>query len=143
MSRFTPPAPYDAEMVRRAFRTADPDGEAALNWLLYSGGALLASAVLLVITTPAALGVVLAMIPWLALAVAGWWWLRPALHGEASAGRERDLYFDRARDAAVELLLDDTTLPGDRRLAAAYLSGDVEEAKRRSAAQQLLDSTER
>ena len=47
---------YDRELLRRALVTADRDGEAALNALLYAAGALMMSAVILVTTTPAILG---------------------------------------------------------------------------------------
>ncbi len=129
-------------MIRRAFRSADARGEAALNGLLYAAGALVMSAVLLITTAPALFGVVLSVIPWLMLGAAAWWWLRPALLGEANARRRRRQYLDRAREAAVEMLLDDDTRPDDRRLAAAYLSGEVPEAERPQAARLLLGSTE-
>jgi hypothetical protein len=133
-----PTAPTHPQMIRRAFRVADRDGEAALNGLLYASGALMMSAVLLVATAPALLAAVLATIPWLALAIGVWVWIKPAWHGEATTGRQRVLYLERAKETAVDLLLDDTSAVHDRQLAAAYLSEDLREEARTHAAEQLL-----
>ena len=131
--------PLNITMIRRAFRAADREGEAALNGLLYVGGALLMSAVLLIATTPAALAMVLAMIPWVALAVGTWIWVRPAWQGAVAADRQLGLHADRVRDAAADLLLDEMTSDEDRRLAAAYLSEALDGDERAGAAARLLE----
>lgn len=136
MIQSTPPT--QPRMIRRAFRVADRDGEAALNGLLYASGALMMSAVLLVATSPAVLAVVLATIPWLALAIGIWLWIRPAWYGEGIADQQHRLLLERAGALAVDLLLDDTTPSDDRRLAAAYLSEDLRGEARSHAAEQLL-----
>lgn len=135
-----PTPPTHPQMIRRAFRVADREGEAALNGLLYASGALLMSAVLLVATAPAALAVVLATIPWLVLAIGIWVWIKPAWYGEGIADQEHRLILERARVLAVDLLLDDATSGDDRRLAAAYLSEDLRGEARSHAAEQLLQT---
>lgn len=135
-----PIPPTHPQMIRRAFRVADRDGEAALNGLLYASGALMMSAVLLAATAPAMLAVVLATIPWLALAIGIWLWIRPAWHGEATADQQHRLLLERAGALAVDLLLDDATPSDDRRLAAAYLSEDLRGEMRSEAAEQLLQT---
>jgi hypothetical protein len=127
-------------MIRRAFRVADRDGEAALNGLLYASGALMMSAVLLVATAPAMLAVVLATIPWLVLGIGIWLWIEPAWHGEGIADQQHRVLLERARVLAVDLLLDDATPGDDRRLAAAYLSEDLRGDARGHAAEQLLQT---
>jgi hypothetical protein len=135
-----PIPPTHPEMIRRAFRVADRDGEAALNGLLYASGALMMSAVLLVATAPAMLAVVLATIPWLALAIGIWLWIQPAWYGEGIADQQHRLLLERARALAVDLLLDDAAPGDDRRLAAAYLSEDLRGEARSHAAEQLLQT---
>jgi hypothetical protein len=134
-----PITPLSIATIRRAFRAADRDGEAALNGLLYSGGALLMSAVLLVASAPAALAMVLAMIPWVALAIGTWIWVRPAWQGAVAADRQLGLHADRVRAAAADLLLDEMTTDEDRRLAAAYLSEALDGDERARAAERLLE----
>ena len=119
------PPRLDFGLLRRAFDTSDPHGEAALNALLYGAAALMASAVILVTTSPALVGVVLSFVPWLVLAVAGWLWIAPALryHAEMDA-RRQDAAFQR-RSIAADILLDDSTTPEQRRRAArVLLDGD-------------------
>ncbi len=125
-------------LLDRAFRAADRSGEAALNGLLYVGSALMASAVLLVTTTPAVLATVLATVPWLVLAFAGWWWISPSLRDEMRAERQRLGHLDEARMVAVELLLrDEEASLGDRRVAAAYLLETIDGEERDSMAARL------
>lgn len=126
------------EMLRRAFRASDPDGDAALNLLLYGAGALLASAVLLVTTAPAVLGVVLAMIPWLALAVGTGVWLKPEWEGQIVVDRQIRSHAERVRAAAADLLLDEVATEADRRLAAAYLTDSLDSEERARAAERIL-----
>jgi len=127
-----------SQLLRRAFRAADPDGDAALNLLLYGAGALLASAVLLVTTTPAVLGVVLGMIPWLALAVATGVWLKPAWEGQVVVDRQIRSHADRVRAAAADLLLDEMATDEERRLAAAYLTDGLDGEERARAGERIL-----
>jgi hypothetical protein len=110
--------------LRRAFASADRDGEAALNALLYGAGALVASAVLLVTSSPPIVGVALAMVPWLGYAGAMLAWLSPAIEAERSAAQRR---LDTAREiraAAADLLLGEDGTTEQRRAAARLLVGE-------------------
>lgn len=121
MTEFLPQLLFDRDLLRRAFQSADTGGEAALNGLLYGSGALLASSVLLVTTDPPVLGVVLATIPWLGLAVGIWWWIGPAVHNQLALDKlgAREAHLERS--AAADVLLDDASSHEDRRLAAERL----------------------
>lgn len=114
---------YDADTVRRAIRAVDPDREAPLNALLYASGALMASAVLLVTTTPMVLAMAVALIPWLVLAVGGWWWMTPALRQEMEGDRVRRRRLENAMEVATDVLLSDEETSRARRVAADYLLG--------------------
>ena len=132
------PRRIDGELLLRAFRSADTDGSAALNGLLYAAGALLMSAVLLVSTSPTSLAVLLASVPWLMLAIGLWWWLAPALRAMTAADL---LVLDRgarARAAAVDILVDDGGTQEDLRTAAGYLLADLEGDERERATRRLL-----
>ena len=134
-----PITPAITPMIRRAFRAADGEGEAALNGLLYASGALMSSAVLLIVTTPTVLGVALATVPWLALGVGTWIWVRPAWQGEVAVDRQLGFHAQRVTAAAADLLLDEMTTDEDRRLAAAYLSEALDGDERARAAARLLE----
>lgn len=138
MTELFPDRLFDRDLLRRAFESADSGGEAALNGLLYGSGALLASSVLLVTTDPPLLGVILATIPWLGLAVGIWWWIGPAVRDELEVEHRNGLEADFLRAAAADLLLDDTVTDQDRRMAAEYLSGALDEEERAIAARWLL-----
>jgi hypothetical protein len=111
----------DPATLRRAFASADRDGDAALNWLLYGAGALLASAVLLVTTSPPIVGVLLAAIPWAIYAVAMAGWLMPAIDAQRRAAARLELHAVETRTAAADLLLSDDGTPEARRAAARLL----------------------
>ncbi len=128
----------DAETILAAFHTADTDGEAALNGLLYTAGALLMSAVLLITTSPVPLAVALAAVPWMMLAVGLWLWLAPAVQARLAAARAQQLHEHRARQAAVAVLLEEATDDADRRVAARYLLADLDAADRARTARRLL-----
>ncbi len=128
----------DRDLLRRAFESADHGGEAALNGLLYGSAAMLASSVLLVTTDPPVLGVILATIPWIGLAAGGWLWIGPAVRTELDIAHHAGLEADFLRAAAADLLLDDTTTDEDRRLAASYLSGPLDDEQRATLARWLL-----
>ena len=130
---------YDAETVRRAIRAADPDREAPLNALLYASGALMASAVLLVATTPMVLAMAVALIPWLVLAAGGWWWVAPALRQEREADRVRRSRLERALEVATDMLLSDEETSGARRVAADYLLATMDRDDRETSARRLLE----
>ncbi len=115
------PQPFDLASLRRAFAAADHHGEAALNWLLYGSAALLMSAVVLVTPSPAVLGVAMAIVPWLALAVAAWLWISPVLREQSAVQHELRGRAERARVLAAEILLDDDAPVGHRRAAAEVL----------------------
>jgi len=121
MTELFPDRLFDRELLRRAFESADSGGEAALNGLLYGSGALLASSVLLVTTDPPLLGVILATIPWLGLAVGIWWWIGPAVRDQLVLDKRgaREAYLERS--AAADVLLNDASSDEDRRLAAERL----------------------
>lgn len=114
---------FDSGLVRRAFDAADSDGEAALNALLYAAGALMMSAVLLITTSPALVGIALAVVPWLMLAAAGWLWISPAIRDQVSLEQRRSRRADEARDLAADVLLDDEASPDQRRKAARFMLG--------------------
>lgn len=111
----------DPVVLRQAFAMADRDGEAALNALLYGAGALLASAVLLVTTSPPIVGVLLASIPWVLYAVAVAAWLMPAIDAQRRAAARLRVHALRARSTAADLLLSDEGTPEQRRAAARIL----------------------
>ena len=114
---------FDLASLRRAFTAADPDGEAALNWLLYGSAALLMSAVLLVITSPPMMGIALAVVPWLVLTMAGWLWISPAVRDQVAVDHQRRRQEAHARALAADILLDETTSRDERRAAAAVMLG--------------------
>ena len=132
------PLRVHGELLVRAFRSADSDGAAALNGLLYAAGALLMSAVLLVSTSPTTLAVLLAIVPWLMLAIGLWWWLAPALRAEEAADVATHNLGARARAVAVDLLVDDGGTQEDRRTAAGYLLADLDGDERERATRRLL-----
>lgn len=115
------PELLDLATLRRAFDAADPDGDAALNWLLYSAGALVMSAVFLVTTSPTVVGIALAVVPWLLLAAAGWLWIAPAMRDQATQDQRRREQAHSARSLAADVLLDDEASPEARRAAAAAM----------------------
>ena len=139
MPNLFPDDRYDAETVRRAIRAADPDREAPLNALLYASGALMASAVLLVATTPMVLAMAVALIPWLVLAAGGWWWVAPALRQEREADRVRRSRLERALEVATDMLLSDEESSGARRVAADYLLATMDRDDRETSARRLLE----
>ena len=114
---------FDLASLRRAFAVADPDGEAALNWLLYASAALLMSAVLLVTTSPSLMGIALAIVPWIVLTMAGWLWISPAVRGQMAVDHQRRRQEAHARALAADILLDETTSRDQRRAAAAVMLG--------------------
>ena len=130
---------YDADTVRRAIRAADPDREGPLNALVYASGALMASAVLLVTTTPVVLAMAVALVPWLVLAVGGWWWVAPALRDEMEADRVRRHRLERAMEVATDMLLSDEETSGTRRVAADYLLRMMDGDDRETTARRLLE----
>jgi hypothetical protein len=126
-----------AERLGRALRAADVSGDAPLNGLMLGGAALVTSAVLLTIASSAE--VVLALVPWILLTIAGVWWLGVALAADAAEERTRGKDEERVLAAAVELLLrDEATAPGTRRIAADYVIGALDPANRDDAAARLL-----
>jgi len=139
MPNLFPDDRYDAETVRRAIRAADPDREAPLNALLYASGALMASAVLLVATTPMVLAMAVALIPWLVLAAGGWWWVAPALRQEREADRVRRSRLERALEVATDMLLSEEESSGARRVAADYLLATMDRDDRETSARRLLE----
>jgi hypothetical protein len=139
MPNLFPDDRYDAETVRRAIRAADPDREAPLNALLYASGALMASAVLLVATTPMVLAMAVALIPWLVLVAGGWWWVAPALRQEREADRVRRRRLERALEIATDMLLSDEETSGARRVAADYLLAPMDRDDRETSARRLLE----
>ncbi len=130
---------YDADLVRRAIRAADPDREAPLNALLYASGALMASAVLLVTTAPMVLAVAVALIPWLVLAVGGWWWVAPALRQEMEGDEVRRRRLEHAMEVATDVLLSDEETSGTRRVAADYLLATMDGDDSETTALRLLE----
>lgn len=114
----TAPQRLDLATLRRAFDAADPDGEAALNALLYAAAALMMSAVLLVTTSPALVAIALAFVPWLVLAASGWLWVQPALRNQLMAAQQRNRQAEHARGLAADVLLDDDASANERRAAA-------------------------
>ena len=145
MPNLFPNERYDVDTVRRAIRASDPDREAPLDALLYASAALMASAVLLVATTPVVLAMAVAFIPWLVLAVGGWWWVVPALRQEMEADRVRRRRLERAMEVATDVLLSDEETSGTRRVAAAYLLAPMDRDDRETTAGRLLEigSTEK
>jgi len=126
-----------AERLGRVLRAADASGDAPLNGLMLGGAALVVSAVLLTIASSAE--VLLALVPWLLLAVAAVWWIGVALMADAAKERNRSKDEERVLAAAVELLLrDEATAPGTRRIAADYVMGELDPANRGEAAARLL-----
>lgn len=111
----------DPATLRRAFAAADRDGEAALNALLYGAGALLASAVLLVTSSPPIVGILLALIPWVLYAGATVAWLKPAIDDQRRAAARLRVDALRARATAADLLLSDEATPEQRKVAARFL----------------------
>ena len=130
---------YDADTVRRAIRAVDPDREAPLNALLYASGALMASAVLLVTTTPMVLAMAVALVPWFVLAVGGWWWVAPALRQEMEWDRVRRRRLEHAMEVATDVLLSDEVTSGTRRVAADYLLAKMGPDDRETTARRLLE----
>ena len=125
------------ERLGRALRAADAGRDVPLNGLMLGGGALLTSAVLLTVASSAE--VLVALVPWLVLAVAGVWWLSTALRAESAGDQDRDVQEARVLAAAVELLLrDEATAPGTRRIAADYVMGTLSAKEREAAATRLL-----
>lgn len=121
------PRRIDGDLLSRAFHAADTGGEAALNGLLYASGALLMSAVLLTTTEPVLLAVGLAVVPWLCLVGAAWWWIKPSLRAEAAADDLHRRHEAAAMEAAVAvLLLDEPESLDDRKRAARALLGPCE-----------------
>ena len=114
---------FDLASLRRALAAADPDGEAALNWLLYASAALLMSAVLLVTTSPTLMGIAMAIIPWIVLTMAGWLWISPAVRDQVAVDHRRRRQEAHARALAADILLDETTSRDERRAAAAVMLG--------------------
>jgi len=126
-----------AERLGRALRAADVSGDAPLNGLMLGGAALVTSAVLLTIASSAE--ILLALVPWILLIIAGVWWLGAALTADAAKDRIRSKDEERVLAAAVELLLrDEATAPGTRRIAADYVMGALDPANRDEAAARLL-----
>ena len=117
------PELFDLASLRRAFAAADPDGEAALNWLLYASAALLMSAVLLVTTSPPMIGIALAIVPWIVLTMAGWLWISPTVRDQVAVDHQRRRQEDHARALAADILLDETTSRDERRAAASVMLG--------------------
>ncbi len=129
----------DLDLLRRAFRSSDHTGEAALNGLLYAAGALVTSAVLLVTTAPAILGIAVAIVPWVLFGAAAWWWISPAVEREVLDRRIVRSRLLRAADLAADLvLLEEGAPPEQRRLAVAFLSRDLDPDAREAAAERLL-----
>jgi hypothetical protein len=140
MTELSPQDFVNIEMIRRAFRSSDRAGEAALNGLLYASGALVMSAVLLATTTNAVLGAGMAAVPWLILAAGAWWWIGPAMRNELALRRERRRRLERAQDVAADLVLLDQEIPSEERmLAARYLTGSLDSEQRERAADRLLE----
>ncbi len=139
MPNLFPDDRYDADLVRRAILAADPDREAPLNALLYASGALMASAVLLVTTAPMVLAVAVALIPWLVLAVGGWWWVAPALRQEMEGDKVRRRRLEHAMKVATDVLLSDEETSGTRRVAADYLLATMDGNDRETTALRLLE----
>lgn len=126
-----------AERLGRALLAADAGGDVPLNALMLGGAALLTSAVLLTVATSAE--VLVALVPWLVLVVAGVWWLGTALKAEATGERTRSEREAEVLAAAVDLLLrDEATAPGMRRIAADYVMGALSAKERDAAAARLL-----
>lgn len=126
-----------AERLGRALRAANASGDAPLNGLMLGGAALVASAVLLTIASSAE--ILLALVPWLLLAVAAMWWIGLAFMADAAGERSRSEHEERVLMAAVELLLrDEATAPGMRRIAADYVMGTLDPTKRDESAARLL-----
>lgn len=117
----TAPHRLDLETLRRAFDAADSDGVAALNALLYASGALMMSAVLLIATSPPAVAVALATVPWLVLVVAAWLWVQPAVRDQLSAAREHVRQAEHVRARAADVLLDDFASEEERQAAARIM----------------------
>ena len=125
-----------AERLGEALRTAGSGGDASLNLLMLGGAALLSSAVLLTVASSAE--VLFALVPWLALAGGGAWWISTAVRNESLRDRVRQQQEAEVLAAAVELLLrDEATEPGTRRLAAEYVMGTLDPASREAAAERL------
>ena len=128
-----------AERLGRALRAADAEGDASLNLLMLGGGALLSSAVLLTVASSAE--VLVALIPWLALAGGGAWWVGNAVRTELVRDGIRRQQEADVLAAAVELLLrDEATEPGTRRVAAAYVMGTLDPAARAAAAARITQA---
>ena len=138
MTDLAPLRSYDLATIRRAIDSADPHGEAALNALLYAAAALLASAVILVITTPALLAVPVALVPWVVLLLFGWSWIAPALRDEFLTKRMRSTRANHAEALAADLLLDDDASEEHRRMAARYMLEPLDPLERDQAAEQLF-----